>query len=466
MGTPEYLSGAAIELKSSDSFRALSEAEGLPSLGVTKQGTLYKKGATHRLADWLTTKVLQKKGGEEECKKEALKVFIKKVADLPEVKEPKGNQNEKFREEVRDIFFNKISQLRDREFLSDLKKNKIISKELENFLSPALAAKRKKKSQSSSEEKTKTVKEKETEKLARRVERARLAIALGVGAKANKGATGTLLLYSLKGKLIGVHKPTHRHTPLKTRLFDKIKTLSPLGQLHHLSPRDDAQSKAEVAAYLTDQFFGFDLLPSSTMVELGGRAGAFQSAINLKSRATDPKSEAYHEAREHLDELSKRESFDEGELSLFQRFAIEDYLIGNLDCHSENWVVQVIEGKITDLRALDKANSFPMKNPEKAERIKNQYAWKSAKIAEAPYTNKVRTFITEKLKEDEIENYIKHLNEKLPNFLDEGSRGKMATLLRQRAAVLRKAATEKDFSPAKLAELKTTEDINAFLKKT
>ncbi|MCE5294227.1 MAG: hypothetical protein LLF94_06395 [Chlamydiales bacterium] len=338
------------------------------------------------------------------------------------------------------IFRHHLSQMRDAKLIHELKKGGILKKDVENIINPNLARLRDRKDSS--------------DEVARRLEKALLAEQLGVSPTKNKGQTGTALVESTKGK-VAVFKPIHSDTPMTARCKNAVKRIFG-GQLHYLSHKTNAQAEAEVAAYLLDRHFDFGLSPASQMVTLDGKEGALQ--VFIKSKDETP----FKEAADHIDAMEAKEVYTEQEVALFQKMAIFDYLIGNLDRHEENWFVKVVNNEITEIRTIDNANSFLRKNPESADKIRNQYKWRRFKIAEVPLTASSKAFIQEQLKSENIDAFVTKLNTELPGFLDK----EMTNQLYDRAEVLRKAATEKNFIPRDLGLLITSEDIFNYLKFT
>lgn len=329
-------------------------------------------------------------------------------------------------EAIRNIFFKKISKLGDAEFIFYLKKNtQLLDKKTENILSPELAKLRqakeeiKNKTDLTTEKKEKKL---ETIKLAIRIEKAQLGKKLGIKFKANKGATGTVLVKNLKGKYIGVFKPTHEFTPLKARLLNSIKRIFG-GQLYYLSHKTDAQAKAEAAAYLLDRHFKFNLSPASDFVEnLGGKKGTFQSFLAGFTEAKDIIPDRTRGAKLHLPRTEEEIKDFEYKFTLtdFQKMAIFDYLIGNLDRHEENWGVVEIKTKtgiFEELKVIDSANAFLLKNPESSDKVKNQYKWKSLNLAKEPLTEETKKFINENLKDENLATFLNEIYTKFPKFL-------------------------------------------------
>ncbi|MBS0637594.1 MAG: hypothetical protein JSS12_08785, partial [Verrucomicrobia bacterium] len=182
--------------------------------------------------------------------------------------------------------------------------------------------------------------------------------------------------------------------------------------------------------------------------------GAFQ--LFIKSRDETP----FKEAKELVGNLEQKNEYSLQELELFQKMAVFDFLIGNLDRHEENWFVKEIGGNISELKTIDNANSFLRKNPSSGDKIGNQYKWRKLKIADSPLTEQMKQFIREKLTSRNIQAFVQKLQQDLPEFLDD----EMKHNLYVRVAVLLKAAKEPDFPLYNLGLLITDEDMQDYLQ--
>jgi hypothetical protein len=430
-------------LKNAD-VKLLLEEKSLTKLAVNSEGYLTRKN----LWNCFTYSLGWKK--TETDKKVALVIIaiLEKIKDLPEIQSRKANSNKDldlslFDKTVRTLFFERFNQINK----NLLKPNdfNFITKEVQNYLDPAIEQLRQKK------EEDKSLKGNLDHKLERKIAKAKLAIRLGIGPKANKGATGTIIIKGINGKSLGVFKAGNQHAGLIVRLKNLLKKTF-FGQLHYLSNKDLAQAQAEVAAYLVDQFFNFHLSPSSKMTQLLGKEGVFQ--LFLKD---------YAEAKQVLNQIDSKENFEEGELYFFQLMDVFDYLIGNLDRHEENWFIKLLKDTliIEDIKGIDNANSFPRKNPTWLTKfiLKNQYKWKNLKLAKPVFCPKVRQFINKSLNENKVTLFLNKLNETLPGFLDE----KMKILFLKRVEVLNKLATDPTSSPARLGQYVTDKEIDTLL---
>lgn len=212
----------------------------------------------------------------------------------------------------------------------------------------------------------------------RRIIKAKVADHYGFASEKAKGATGTVFVTDINGKKLGVFKSDKVSGWTRTLNWFKRNTR---GQLRYLSDKPLAQPLTEVLAYRLNNHFGFGIAPHTAKTNaLFGTEGVFQ----LLARPGDKESNVVKDADEvgagNFD-LDDRESIDQ-----FQKLVLFDILLGNLDRHDENWMVEVerdeVNVKIIKLTAIDNANSFPKENP--SEKLKNQFAWCEHPLANYP----------------------------------------------------------------------------------
>lgn len=275
---------------------------------------------------------------------------------------------------------------------------------------------------------------------------------IGVRGSSEKGVTGTVLVQDIKGKVLGVFKPDNKFAPTTTKVSNQFKSF--LGQLSLLSKKYLAQPKAETVSFKLDQIFGIHSVPSSKITKLGGAEGAFQlslftarktyAAYNAASEKGNIK-----EAKEAKEVLNK-DSYSEKELEHFQRFAIQDFLTGNLDAHDENWYVETNKGgEITGIVGIDKANSFPETLPDEASlKTRNMYLWKEYSIANQPFTEGIKELVSG-MKETDLEK----LFEDNKDFFSID----MTFLTRMRFRALKEIVKSEDTNPATLGGLTSEE---------
>ena len=154
-----------------------------------------------------------------------------------------------------------------------------------------------------------------------------------------------------------------------------------------------------MAAFFADTAFGFDLVPCSQMIRIGQERGVFMEFLS-----------GYKEASEAFAKLeTRRTSYTIAECTLFQKMAIFDVFIGNLDRHEENWFVFLDErGYLVALKCIDNGNCFPRESFSKfsfAFGVK-RYLWKNLRIAQEPFTQSLECFIQDHLTQERLEAFI------------------------------------------------------------
>lgn len=337
-------------------------------------------------------------------------------------------------------------------------------KEVQHYLKPELKALREQKAQGG-------VRDPEAQ-VSLNITKGQLAVELGHGTKPNKGATGTLIITDVNGVSVGVHKVSEEHVPKITRMKNIFKAIFG-GQLSYLSQKRLAQPLSERASFLLSSALGFDVAPASKEATIGKRHGVFQiylsrekgqgplddvkqAQVAIQNHKTKQSkmvdSNQYEEAKGVIDQIDGKKEFSETEQTIFQKFALFDYLIGNLDRHEENWFVTMKqneqgEPEITRIKAIDNANAFPKKVPRKNSRgSRNQYKWKIFNIAKKPFTQETLDFVKNNLESEKIDAFIRELHKDMKGFLDKD----MEALLRQRANMIIDLVKEGK-TPAELA---------------
>jgi len=298
----------------------------------------------------------------------------------------------------------------------------------------------------------------------------KILYAVGEVGKSEKGTTGTSLVFGYRKdgtkKLLGVFKPDSQHSPLSVRVKNFFKRFQ--GQLSLLSNRAYAQPKAERIAYEASLFFGLNSVPPSVLVNIGTTKGVFQLAVQtvVKTQEGENKSTKnikLQEAKDFMQPdnnllIDPKRDFKEAEVEIFQRFALLDFLIGNLDCHEENWFINLKDNsqEISHIVAIDKANSFPRKNSKNSKNLKgkNQYKWKIIPIADKPFTENMKKFMRG-FTEENVNQFIIQTHKQHPDFLDP----EMEKLLKQRGEAIRKIAENEKGSPAELGRMTTDCDF-------
>jgi len=297
-------------------------------------------------------------------------------------------------------------------------------------------------------------------KLNRRIAKARLAFNMGYrGESAGTGMSGATFLRSITGKRLGLFKVSNEHQSTWKQLHDGVFRYVLMNQPYYLSPSIQSGVQAEEAAYIVSSAGGFGkLVPPTKMSEFGGIRGSFQLM------AQQEKGQHLSEFNTIFERFEKRESYTNEEIEMFQEFAVYDYLIGNLDRHHRNWLVEYSEHegetKLERVHAIDHDRTFVMRNPSSYLGLKSQYDWRELKIAKEALTDQGKQMILNNLQSDQIDRILQNIDQKVPNFMTP----EMKARIHERAAVLRKMALSEGETPEKLGHIRTDREINAYLR--
>lgn len=340
---------------------------------------------------------------------------------------------------IKDIFKQKLAQIKDQNAFRSLKSQD--RKFLEDFLSEEI--KQLRISKLSSKRASQDVSELRIKK---HVAQVKLAFELGIATSKNKGASGSVQVRNLKGnKALGIFKPTLANASLLIRIKNLLQLI--VGdQLYYLSPKVDAQSKAEDAAFILDRTLKLNLVPYTRTVTFGGVEGAFQSWIH-----------GYKEIRDYKDELD-RKILTKEETTLFQMAMLFDILLGNLDRHEENWFVKVVDGKVVDIAMIDNGNSFIKMNPKRKNQLVKQYKWKELEVSKLPLLQEVKDEMLMKL--ENIPLFLQRVEKQLPDFLDDDMRKNFI----DRAQLLQTFLQRDVVTPIQIATPVTDQDISDVLQ--
>lgn len=302
--------------------------------------------------------------------------------------------------------------------------------------------------------------------LARRIAKGMLAIDLGVALKNTKeGIHPSYYIKSVNGKPQGVFKPQGAPS-----IKENILKFFQQGQRQFLNPGFFSETCAEKAADIIARELHMDYLNVPPVKILKMLEDREEGAFLVFAKKVDL-------AKHHMGKINGKTSYSEEELNIFQSFVIFDFLLGNLDRHDENWMVE-FDGEIKRIVPIDNANSFPQLNHgiQNVNAWQNQYAWKRCSIAKLPFTEKMKAFVRENVHSNNIERIITKIisdpdilrlyGNKL--FLTEEAQ----TGLRNRAAALMKIIHREGFTPEQLAgywnddriqKSLQGEDLDAFL---
>lgn len=220
----------------------------------------------------------------------------------------------------------------------------------------------------------------------RAVARAQVSSLLGAPVTGAGGATGARFTQDfLTGEKTGVFKAKGQNPWLKQKM----------GQASILATEQDplAQPHAEVIAFQLDKRLGFNMSPESTMVQMTIDGRRENGAI-LNFLAGYKPGESSQIRGLRADRMTP------AALINFQKMAIFDFLIGNLDRHEDNFFFQEARDPFEDLKLIDNANAFPYRGPSAAmgnTSGRNMYKWKAYPISQAAFSPEVKAFIVDNL---------------------------------------------------------------------
>jgi hypothetical protein len=334
-------------------------------------------------------------------------------------------------DEIRDLFARVLSRVDKRSF-----KRCLLSQRVQCVLCPEL------REFSGQTELT------EQQQLAWSVAKINLALKLGIKPiNPATGATGALVYRDIEEKPVGLFKPGLLSNAWNVRRAVKkalgIKRQNDYcrqgGKLPDMYP--------EIAAYLADRHFGFHLTPITGEAELEGAKGSLMLwERNCESAAAF---------------LPSPDGPSQEELELFQSFALFDYLIGNLDRHKNNYLIQQSKGHLTRIIAIDHSNSFLEKNlglgySDFFNRAK-QYGWRSHPFAGCAFTPNSRSRMRAFTKEA-IGGLIAQLKERFEGTLFVSE--ELIAHMHERAAVMRSLGEREGASPKLLSSYFSDEGMS------
>lgn len=318
-----------------------------------------------------------------------------------------------------------------------------------------------------------------SQQVAVRIAEARLVSALGNGAqKAPGGATGSITYQGFDGKRILLFKPKLENVTTKRKIEHAAKGFFNINRQVAYC-RDQGKIPAmysEISASVADNYFGTNLVPATRFAKIDGQQGSVMVW-----------SDNHREAADHVISMKKTVKTEEitdeertTELVKFQKMVLFDYLIGNLDRHDKNWLVQQDKkGLITSVKAIDNANAFLTSNPTEGRKDfvvrQKQYAWKSFPLAMQGFKMddpEIQKFFIKLNQPNCVGDLVSELRNELlknnsPDEVDQFLTHDMLLRLQERVEVLKKLqkCSNLDYpvAPHFLATLSTQNAIDKFL---
>lgn len=338
----------------------------------------------------------------------------------------------------------------------------ICTKPIQNMLSPKLHQLRLEKQHG---------KDSAERRLEAKKAKAELAFQLGINPILNdKGLSGSEILVDLKGKKLAVFKSL-RIAPTKTikKIINFVRChlrtcFKVYPQEHFVRNKGKLPSLySDVASRVASDFFGINIVPNTTRARFKRLDG---SSIDGMFMVWEDNFKPSGAISAHIDPTQE-------ELTLFQKMAILDYFLGNLDRHSDNWLVrQDKKGHLREIVLIDNSNAFIDKSIK--GRLSHifarwfQYAWRTHPYAKYPFTQEALKTIS-LFTQQNTELFLKVLQKELLALgmplkgIKQFMKHKMQRLLMQRVKVIQSMSSVS--TPKQLASLSTQEAISKYLNK-
>lgn len=340
---------------------------------------------------------------------------------------PRGIENKEYKEKITHLFFDVLSNFDEKQFNRNLISEKLKTKLLE------------------------VITEQSDE-----LPEVRLAMRLGIKPTINKGDFSSSMCRNLSNKYVGIFKPAMKNFVFKptTRLKKNLCKLLGIKNQDFFLPFNKDRSigcmLSERASYKVSKHLGLDLVPKTNIVNISGKIGSYQHFV-----------EGYQEAAEAtFPQFPNQKDYEK-----FQVFALFDYVLGNLDRKSDNWLVKMNkDGHIDGIAMIDNANCFTKDYLVETNIFAshNQHAWKNMPLSNTKLTAKAAKFI-DSLTDKEIDKIIDTWKKDLPKeYVNNFITPEVIRLFKERAAVLRKAKNE-DLSLKEIGEIRTEKTIKGFL---
>ena len=191
-------------------------------------------------------------------------------------------------------------------------------------------------------------------------------------------------------RTIGLFKAAANYLPWSVQLRESLVAL--VGQRSILNKQPMAGPIAERASHALDSLLGWQLTTPSELGVLGSKPG------NIQRYLTPGCGHRFLTTEEEKNIFNKR-TLEADELETLQKFALFDFLIGNLDRHGDNWFVEIDEeGTLVGIKAIDNANCFPERrhSPLFATwMLQHRYGWKHYPMAKELLTEEIKQQIQE-----------------------------------------------------------------------
>lgn len=124
--------------------------------------------------------------------------------------------------------------------------------------------------------------------------------------------------------------------------------------------------------------------------------------------------------------------FSELEKTEWQKMCLFNFLVGNLDPHSENLFVRLGDQQLERACTIDFGNAFPVGRPMRFGYYGNEGAWGKYPISAEPFTQKTLEFIKTNFQMENLYKFLEQVEVKCPGFMVES----MKQLLEERFVLM------------------------------
>ena len=381
------------------------------------------------------------------------KKIDEKVKSTINAKLAKASSNIENSEEINSLFFHHLAKISESQF----DRASIPEDLVENLRSSI------KQEEVSKEEQEYT--DKYSEDFKGKVLDSKLALKLGITPSlSDSGTSWVYFLKDIKGKRLGVFKPSVEKTGANPRLKERIKSffnsLFNSYQGADCLRRDQPESDREAIAYKIQNEINNKLEHSKFLVIPETHICSFTHPI-FASFGSDKQSGSLQlfvdgkgaDVITGENYLKSKKIRKEGGISVasFQQLAYLDFLFGNLDRHAGN--VLLTEGESADgknekvANMIDNGATFPESHPRKYNSLRNQYKWKVFPEAKKAWGEEIK----------KIHKVVFKNKDAIFQAIEDGLNQNQKKLMRERLDVLEKALNDDLFdisTPAQLAKVK------------
>lgn len=283
--------------------------------------------------------------------------------------------------------------------------------------------------------------------------KARLNYAIGYEGKPLGGENGARLIQDAfapdeASHSIGVFKPAVKKTnlPLQRGVIKALKQYV-LGQAKLVEGnKAEYEQQRELDAATLAQGLGFHVTAESIWASIGPQEGSLAKFLGGYQTADK------FDLKTSIGQKLAGAPISDRELTKLQTAFVFDYLTGDLDGKSDNWMIKGDErGQVADVRFIDFGNAFPYKHRWHPGQTRNQFKWGELGVSQKAFTDETKAFVR-LINPQNLEATLSRIPS---DRLSEAAREQ----IRQRLKILQTHVGGKLDSPAKLSQVQSEDSI-------